>query len=883
MKTYGRSLFLTACLVLLLRPPTLPAAVPDASGEPILQQELKQQQLQRTTRRVAEQLSGVITEFENNGIAGEDLRALKAIRSVLGRLSEREMLQVINLLAQARTSAEPGGGKQQLAGAYLGQKTVITLLKQLLLEYERQQALYELSIRFREMAARQGKNMRAGVWLVRNNPQDQYSEETRLAIQIQQADQLHIKEESALLVGRLDKLRVETDGTPAGERPKAAASRVREGSLLAVMDTAAEDLKARKLLSATGNEKKSRDELREIARLLLLSKDAMDLLRAAIAETEAAIMLQKQVIDDTLKLEKRADRLVVEDHQFEVVDAADLVRRDVQDVAPPAASYLRAAVDRMQEAREKLLNWDPAQKKRQEIPARQREAVTSLELALRALQEQLARAEAEANRPENTLARLQELQQQVQELVRREEQLKQEAARAETRPQELSRSASRQGDLRDATQDLQQKAAESSPPAARALSEAAAEMERSQKALARNQNAPANQQAAIDSLRKAEQELGREVARLQEAEKQLAGLEKLSEKVSDLIKQQENVNLATGKEAAQPSPSPAASGELGQQEQKLARETAESQKMAAETAPAASPHLGEAGSQMNQARDQLGKPDARSAQAPENKALSELLAAKEKIDSRIGELRQELGESPSDAGQSLADAAAALEKAQNEVSQAMSQMAAQEALPPRAMDAASQDLNQAAQDVTPVAAGDMGPLPPAAEIAVQSALRSLNSATAQASAHQQAQAQASATAAAQALAQAQAALALAEAGLGSDLAQTEPGSEGEKAQPPGQRQQPGNGQRSAVGQPGPPRQPGRGTPPPRGTGQVGNWRGAGGTEGARRSTVGSGEFLSLPGRDRAAIQQSRSESYPQEYGPMVEQYLKNLSDQAAQK
>jgi len=35
----------------------------------------------------------------------------------------------------------------------------------------------------------------------------------------------------------------------------------------------------------------------------------------------------------------------------------------------------------------------------------------------------------------------------------------------------------------------------------------------------------------------------------------------------------------------------------------------------------------------------------------------------------------------------------------------------------------------------------------------------------------------------------------------------------------------------------------------------------------------------LPKRDRAAIQQSQSEKYPQEYGSLVEQYLKNLSDE----
>lgn len=76
---------------------------------------------------------------------------------------------------------------------------------------------------------------------------------------------------------------------------------------------------------------------------------------------------------------------------------------------------------------------------------------------------------------------------------------------------------------------------------------------------------------------------------------------------------------------------------------------------------------------------------------------------------------------------------------------------------------------------------------------------------------------------------------------------------------------------------------GRGTPSPQGTGRTGNWAGAGGADGARRNATGAGQYTGLPKRDRAAIQQSQGEKYPQEYGPLVEQYLKNLSDQSGQK
>jgi hypothetical protein len=104
--------------------------------------------------------------------------------------------------------------------------------------------------------------------------------------------------------------------------------------------------------------------------------------------------------------------------------------------------------------------------------------------------------------------------------------------------------------------------------------------------------------------------------------------------------------------------------------------------------------------------------------------------------------------------------------------------------------------------------------------------------------------------------------------------------QGEGQQPgqgKGQGKQPGQGQGQGQ-QPG----KGQGTPAPKGDGKDGNWAGAGSANGARSGTTGSSSFVGLPKRDRAAIQQSQAEKYPQEYGPLVEQYLKNLSDQGGQ-
>src|SRR4051794_27952469 len=139
--------------------------------EGILQQELKQQQLRSTTQRVADQLASVINEFERNGISGEDVKVLRAIKTVLGRLTEREMTQVIALLGQADQAGDDLTSKRNVTEAYSSQKTIITQLKQLLLEYQRQQALYEISLMLRGLASRQSSNMRLGVWLARTTEQ----------------------------------------------------------------------------------------------------------------------------------------------------------------------------------------------------------------------------------------------------------------------------------------------------------------------------------------------------------------------------------------------------------------------------------------------------------------------------------------------------------------------------------------------------------------------------------------------------------------------------------------------------------------------------------------------------------------------------------------
>src|SRR5688572_221469 len=111
-------------------------AAPAQPPDRILQQEVKQQQLKSTTQKVAGQLAAIIDEFQRNGIEGEDVKVLRAIGGVLGKLSENDMERVVSLLQQARQMPDANASTQKATDAYAGQKGIIIQLQQLALEYQ---------------------------------------------------------------------------------------------------------------------------------------------------------------------------------------------------------------------------------------------------------------------------------------------------------------------------------------------------------------------------------------------------------------------------------------------------------------------------------------------------------------------------------------------------------------------------------------------------------------------------------------------------------------------------------------------------------------------------------------------------------------------------
>jgi hypothetical protein len=987
------AILLSAVVLGRLALPSAQGADQPAGGtDSILQQELKQQQIKATTKRVGDQLEAVIADFDRNGITGEDVKVLRAIRGVLDKLSESDMGKVLDYLQQSRAAADPTASARTATEAYAGQKAIVVQLQQLVLEYQRQQALYEISLRLKELASRQTANMWLGVSLAKSTEGktsfSSFNENQKISLRYQQSEQNPLKDEVAAILSKLERLAQDIADSPTAERPKAALQQARDGGLTPSLQAAAEELKEDrlKLLSAIGNEKKSRDQMREIARLLILSQDPTDALKQALLELDRAIDAQKKVAAETDQTRKKDEADIRAIDQAIVVDDTDLIRRDIDSVAPIASEYLRNATDKMQEARASLSANDDAKKRIEKALPKQEEAITQMQAARRSLEEQLAQAEELKEHPENAVAALKELQEQVRELIQKQEAHKQETAA--TGRKQLPTKAPAQGELKDTAQELQAKAASPSPEAAQSIGEASGQMQKSQNSLAREQNNSPAQQAAIDALQRADQQLAQDIEKLEQAEKDLAQIEEMLKKLVAIIEGQQHVQLATTRQAVKAQPEPESLKESSGRQSQLSLETGALEQESAALVPAASSHLGDAKRHMDGAKLELDKPAPQVAQFRQGEALASLYLAKKEFENKINELRDQLGLPPAQDTDALAEAQKRIEEAQKQVNEALEQlqqappglmealqkqqqdiadalhelrqdakdpktfaeaqqaanqaaqqlgqsnlpkaidsmkqarsamqqarqesgqetqpnpagrpgpnppslanldkqqaavqeaaeglMAAQQQAPASAMQAAAEALQKANNAISPLAAGAMGQMPAGAQGALQSAQSSTAQGSAQAAAGQNPPAQQSASAAAQALAQAQAALSLAQAGVGSEAAMAQQGQG--QGQGKGQGQGQGRGQAQGQGQ-----GQGQGQPGPQGTGDRGNWAGAGGADGPRQGTTGNSSFLRLPGRDRAAIQQSQAEKYPQEYGPLVEQYLRNLSDQSGEK
>jgi len=688
------------------------------TADKIRQGEAKQQQIKNQTQQVASQLGSIIEEFKRNGLDGDDVQVLGAIRSVLGKLSEKEMQRVIDLLQSARSVSDPGASRKHVAGAVTDQKFIVVQLRQLLLEYQRQQALYELSLRLAALAERQNGNLKVTVDLAKitqGRTGSQFDDNQRTSLQVQQAEQQALRDEANPLLSKLEGIARDSEG-PTKDRLTKAMQLVKDSGLKPTFDSAIEDLKAGNLYRAAGSQKTIRDQLRELARLVAPPKDALAALKQAAAEIQKSIEQQKQLIDDTKKMDREREKLTpaeLESRQADLVDKTDQTRKELQNIAPEAASQLKGAQEQMQEARADL-----NERRREPAVEKEKEALTKLEAAKSAVEEAIAKAEP-AKEFGDKLAAAKELQARTRELIQKEEEIKQATKTNEGKQKELKAIAPKQGDVENQTRELQKDTAAEVPEAAQPMGDAAEQMDKSEKKLAKADDpktAQEAQAAAIASLKQADEALGKRIGELEKAQAELAKLQDAREKVEKIIENQKGVELDTGKAAA----AAAGAKELAEPQGKLARDTEQVRQEVADVAKDAAAPLGQAKQEMSDAKGKLEQNNAKGAQPPQKEAMADLFKAKDALDKRIEDLQKELGQEPQD-GAALADAASRLEELKNDVGLAAEELAGDPSAMAKSLEEQQKDIAEALGEMSPDGGSPSEPLGQAKEAADKAA------------------------------------------------------------------------------------------------------------------------------------------------------------------
>lgn len=827
----------------------------------------RQEQLRGEARQLVARLDGVLSEYARNGLEqGEDFEVLKGLRGQLGSLSDKEMEQVVALLTQAGTSQGPRDAMGPAVKAYTGQKEISLRLKQILAAHERRQDLDALAQAVSQLADRQAANLGAAKDVRQLAAQDK-SANGQAAVaaseQAQQGEQAAIAGEVNLSADKL--ARIAKEAEEAGE-PKYNDVAAQLAQVQPRTAAAADALGAGKIDDAAAAETAARDQLAEIARTLapVRNPESPAAIEARqlvdIAHEQRALLDTIKGLNDRLQHDPaataalRPQMTALAANQAALAAKAQIVREDLQQTVKDAAAAMANALTDMNSAQDAL-----SQAEGNEAAEDQADAANQLDQAARLAQQDAANPPqaAQAASREQTLRQLQKA---VDGLAARETAAIQQGDARKTGPMAAAAAALQQ-DMAGETEGLQETATAEGSASAQALQDASGAMQTAAQAMHAPDatQAQAAQQAAMQNLGAAAQQLGQEADAAAREPQQLANAERQLDTVGSLIREQQNVNLDTAKALEKQQSGPGEARELGRQQARTRKDT-EDARQAVDTAPPdAAKALDQADTAMGDAAQKMDAREEQQAQPPEQAALAALYHAQDALADQVRQLAQDLGQ-PMPSARTLQDEEAELGRAQEDAA------SAQEAMPEGKGNAnmghAAAQLDGAARRMAEAGRHPQG-MPQATRDAVREAEQALAGAAEAAKNGNGQQARAQAGRGRQAIAAAQSALAQMQAGIAG------------LAPVPHQGDEPGQGQ---------PNQP-QSTKNGRGTGaKERNWNDQAGTVAtAMQGAHGAGQFLALPQPDRAAVQQSQSEKYPQEYGSMIEEYMRSLASDSGGK
>jgi hypothetical protein len=578
---------------------------------------------------------------------------------------------------------------------------------------------------------------------------------------------------------------------------------------------------------------------------------------------------------------------------------AQIVQTDqnalVNDVASAKAMLDKAAKDStgdqgraMQQAQQDLQNGklqDALDKANADLTAGHLlQATTEQKLA----RDQLRQLTKDLNPPASTAEALSDFAATLSKLIEEQKGLLDQTTAAVNVTPRMTGLDTKEGVLVDQANSLQEDMLSMAPVASGLVKDAITPMQMSRAYLGpRGQpfdKAEASEQDAIAKLEDAQKALNQQVADAEKAEADAAKdstekLQDLQKQIQQAMQQQQQTSQQTANANAT---SPPDTNQLAQDQQAqsaLQQQATAMQQTAAPLSLAASQALANAASDMSQAQQAMSDPaNAQAAQSAQQSAQQALQQANQAVAQQIAQNQQQatdpsqlaqaasdLQQAQSDVSNAIADSTPQQSSSSQDSSQSASQQGASQQATPPSMAQAQAALAQAAQ-ATQAAAATPG-LPDSAAAAVGDAEKSIAQGQ-QDAAQGDAPGTAAAAAAAQAsLAQAQAAVSVAQAGM--TPGPPGPGGPPTPGGPPMPNAPPGIAS-NAMMPPGPDQKSLTGAK---------NISGGSTDKGTLHGVSGNGKFLSVQNRERAAITETQGENRPQEYAPMIDQYMKNLSDQ----
>ena len=295
-------------LLVMLFPPLLVAETS------LLKQEQRQQRIGNSTADSAALLAELVDEFGRNGLEGTDVEILNGIQKVLGNVSGELMPKIVTQLTAARTGGDDAGNRSEALNAYAGQKSAAYQMRQVLLEYQRQLAIYQLAERVQVLGDRQSTNLHEAVALIMASQKPSAARRKNdfaISRQLQETEQDALHKEVALVITSLETLQKSFEGS-LEERPKDALVFVAEHKLSSNLQSAFNDLKGERLMSAAGYEKSARDTLWRLVMILQPDRDPLDKLLVGLEKLDELIAGEKSVIKETEELDN-AERSKAED------------------------------------------------------------------------------------------------------------------------------------------------------------------------------------------------------------------------------------------------------------------------------------------------------------------------------------------------------------------------------------------------------------------------------------------------------------------------------------------------------------------------------------------------------------------------------------------